>query len=163
MRLAFIIFFGISAALGGSIAVISRNLWRSGLGLGLMLLSTAFLYLLLGSELLFAVQLLVYVGGILVLLMFLIMLTSQLIGRSIGQTNTNIIPGALVSGSLFVLLAFAISSERLPGSRIITVDVRDVGHILLKDYLLPFEIVSLVLLAAFIGAAVLGRRWRDGG
>lgn len=163
MRLALILLFGISAAFGGLVAVASRNLWRSGLGLGLMLLSTAFLYLVLGSELLFSVQILVYVGGVLVLLLFLIMLTSQLVGREIKQTSTNIPSGAIVSISLFILLAFIIWNERLPRSETIPIELRDVGSLLLKEYLLPFELVSLVLLAAFIGAAVLARRWRDGG
>lgn len=163
MRLAFTLLFGISAAFGGLVAVASRNLWRSGLGLGLMLLSTAFLYLVLGSELLFSIQILVYVGGVLVLLLFLIMLTSQLVGREIKQTSTNIRWGVIVSTSLFLLLAFIIWNERVPGSETIPVELGDVGSLLLKEYLLPFELVSLVLLAAFIGAAVLARRWRDGG
>lgn len=145
------------AAIG---VVTLKNIFHSALLFGLVLLSIAMMYLLLGAEFLAAVQILVYIGGILTLLIFAIMLTKNLADKNIPQANTQKWPAALISGSIFGIMLYGILKTPLPERIVVLkiIDTANIGHIFFQDYVLAFEILSVVLLIALIGAIVIASK-----
>ncbi len=137
-----------------------RNIFHSALFLILTLFSVAGIYILLNAEFLAAVQVLIYVGAISVLIIFAIMLTSQLAAKRISQSNEQVMIGIFVcAGFLLASLGslantvWRIVDKPLPENNTLTI-----GKLLMNEYVLPFEVVSVVLLAALIGAVVLARK-----
>lgn len=158
---AFFVFAGalVTSALA---IVLTRDIVRSAMWLMGALSSAAGLYFLLGANFLGVVQLIVYAGGILVLLVFGVMLTGRSPFLRFEPRPAETALAALVGLLLFaafstVLLAGAWPAlpGAAPGRRAAT--VREIGRALLTDYLLPFEIASVLLLAVMIGAAYLAR------
>ncbi|MBU6250561.1 MAG: NADH-quinone oxidoreductase subunit J [Cyanobacteria bacterium REEB417] len=142
--------------------VLLPNIVYSAFLLGGVFLSVAGLYLLLNASFVAAAQILVYVGAVNVLILFAIMLVNK-------REDLSAIPGlavrrllsALVCAGLFVLLvrvAFT-TPWALPGPASIGEEATArIGEHLFSDYLLPFELASVLLLMAMIGAIVLARR-----
>jgi len=137
-----------------------RNIFHSALFLILALFGVAGIYILLGAEFLAAVQVLIYVGAVAILMIFAIMLTSRLASKNISQNNENSLLAVFVcAGFLMASLGsfgytvWNIKDKALPENNTLTI-----GKLLMTDYVLPFEVVSIVLLAAMIGAIVLARR-----
>lgn len=137
-----------------------KNIFHSLLFLILCFFSIAGIYILLSAEFIAAVQVLIYVGAITVLLIFAIMLTAQLYSPSIRQSNEQVIPGLLVVGTLLVVTLSVLSrtSWRISTQGIEGQSTVSIGKALLTTYVLPFEVVSLVLLAALIGAVIIARK-----
>lgn len=143
-----------------AILVVSlKNIFHSALLLILALFGVAGIYILLDAEFLAAVQILIYVGAVSILIIFAIMLTSQLASKRIKQSNEQVTVALFVcAGLLAVSLAslpntvWRIVDSPLPEKNIFTL-----GKLLMTDFVLPFEVVSVVLLAALIGAVVLAR------
>jgi len=142
------------------IVTFSRNLIHSAFALLGTLSGTAIIFGMLSSDYVAVTQLLVYVGGILVLILFAVMLTAQI--DSVNVTNQSLHYKQAVP-LVIVLLLFMLSI--LPGSSWVVVAqpefmsmVAPIGNALLQEYLLPFEVISLLLLGALIGAVVLVRR-----
>jgi NADH-quinone oxidoreductase subunit J len=92
----------LAASLG---VVLTRNLFHAVLYLAAALVATAVVFLLLDSPFLFAVQLLLYAGGVVTIVVFAIMLTERLVGETLAQTNRYVLNGAIVSTALFVAIA----------------------------------------------------------
>lgn len=140
--------------------VTARNIFRAALLLGLSLLSVAGVYLLLGAEFLAAVQVLIYVGGILLLIIFGVMLTRNISDKSIRQTSDGKLSAFLVSALTFAVMVFGISKTPFPqpADSAVAVDAAGIGRVLLKDNILPFEIASVLLLAALVGAIIIARK-----
>nr|MBN2278628.1 NADH-quinone oxidoreductase subunit J [candidate division Zixibacteria bacterium] len=137
-----------------------RNIFHCALFLILALFCVAGLYILLEAEFLAAVQVLIYVGAVSVLMIFAIMLTSNLSSRQIKQSNEQVLIGIFVCASFLIACLASLPytiwrrvDQPLPDNNILTL-----GKLLMTDYVLPFEVVSIVLLAALIGAVVLARR-----
>ncbi|MCY7352050.1 MAG: NADH-quinone oxidoreductase subunit J [Cytophagaceae bacterium] len=160
--------------LGSAVVVLlSRNVLYSAYSLLLTFVGIAALYVLAGADFLAVTQLMVYVGGVLVLLVFGVMLTHRGDAqKSVAQraTEPNVVrtnhgrtlAGVLVAGGMFALLFTVIQKADFtrneatfydPITRVSTVP--DVGIHLMTDYALPFEVVGVLLLAALIGAAYL--------
>jgi len=117
------------------------------------------LYAFLSADFLAAAQVLIYVGGILVLLLFGVMLTHRITPMELKAGSIQVVPAALVSLLLLGLLlavAFRTSWPTSPGPGGPTTE--GIGRALLGEYVLPFELSSILLLAALIGAAMLARR-----
>jgi NADH-quinone oxidoreductase subunit J len=117
-------------------------------------------FLLLGAEFAGITQVLVYIGAIVVLFLFGIMLTRAPIGRTVNLTNRTWYVGAAVAVALFGIMSYALidgfGKDKLPvESRQFTADVSDS---IFRDYLVPFEVASILLLAALIGAIVIARK-----
>jgi NADH-quinone oxidoreductase subunit J len=158
--------FGVLAALtlGSALLVVaSRNIAHAALWLLPCLAGVAGLYLLLGVEYLAAIQVILYIGGILVLLLFAIMLTPGVAGRDRRVFNRQVfwafVSCALLAGVLIHLLArqpWEIRSFSPPRA-----DIGGFADALLGPYLLPFEVASVALLAAIVGAIVLAREERE--
>jgi NADH-quinone oxidoreductase subunit J len=140
--------------------VVSKNIVRTAVQLLFTLLGVAGIYFLLGAEFLAAVQLVIYVGGTLVLIIFGVMLTARASLMQLSATRTEKWATAVAAALLLVALIAAVCMERLHGqSRVADhYAVNRLGQSLLGDYLLPFELSSVLLLAVMIGAAYLAKR-----
>jgi NADH:ubiquinone oxidoreductase subunit 6 (subunit J) len=145
----------------GFMVVSLRNIFHCALFLILCLFSVAGIFILLGAEFLAAAQVLIYIGAVAVLMIFAIMLTSDLAQKKITQTNEN------AGIAFFVCLIFALSTIFLIGNTHVwryatkeppAPNVLTLGKYLMTEFMLPFEVVSVLLLAALIGAIVLARR-----
>ena len=145
---------------GSALAVVlTKNLFHAVLWLALALTGTAGVFLLLNAEFLAAVQLLLYAGGIVTIVVFAIVVTERLVGERISQTSRRIAGGAFVSVVLVSLIISAVMERPLP-------DVRPpmgsdltqlVGETVLTRFVLPFELLALLMLAALMGALYFAR------
>lgn len=156
-----------ACALSSAIFVVrSRNLVHAALWLGVTLLATAALYAMMGASFLAAAQVLVYVGGVVTLMIFGVMITRRHDGIVVPADSTGSGRAVVVAGALFGAVAWAIRST--PGLDVtlsaapVAASPADVGRSLLGAHVLAFEVVSLLLLAAMVGAIVIARR-RDPG
>ncbi len=148
--------------------VTSRNVVHAALYLVAVLAGVGAQYVLLTAEFVAATQVLVYIGAIVVLFLFGIMLTRTKIGRDQELTHRSWYGGLATSVILFAVLAYALVDEYgwsrtpLPAeTRIATVDgsnTATVSDAVFGQYLLPFEVISVLLLAALVGAIVLARK-----
>lgn len=146
--------------LSALMVVTLKNIFHCAIFLILTLFCVAGIYILLHAEFLAAVQVLIYVGAVSVLMIFAIMLTSQLTSRKIQQTNEQVTVAGLISivfliSSMYAMLKtnWNIGEVVLPENNILTL-----GKLLMTEFVLPFEVVSILLLAALIGAVVLARK-----
>ena len=139
--------------------VLNNQLLYAAVGLLFTLFGVAGLYVFLWADFIAGVQLLVYIGGILVLIIFGIMLTNQISSVRLSQTNVQQGVGAVVVTWLFIFLSMVITKTPWLIQPAIGPDstTAGVGVLLLTRYLLPFEVISVLLLGALIGAAVLSR------
>jgi NADH-quinone oxidoreductase subunit J len=154
-------FAGIAVAAGisGALVVVSRNVVHAALFLVATLGSVAALFLLLGAEFVGWTQILIYVGAIVVLLLFGIMLTRAPMGRMALDNPSRGIAFVVAAGTFGVLTWLiwdAFGDERIPLKH--AVRTADIGRSLFDKFVLPFEAISMLLLAALVGAIVLARR-----
>jgi NADH-quinone oxidoreductase subunit J len=153
--------FGIVALVGVFAAirlVTSTNVIHAALYLVVTLASVGAAYLLLAAEFLAWVQVIIYVGAIVVLLLFALMLTKAPIGREAldnQQRGLAAVVGAGVLVGLLFLLQGAFGGERISPRATKTAEI---GASLFRGYVVPFEVVSVLLLAALIGAVVISRK-----
>jgi NADH-quinone oxidoreductase subunit J len=138
----------------------SSNIIYSAFSLLGTFMGVAGLYVFLGADFVAAVQLLIYVGGILVLILFAVMLTHRITDVAITNRAAGRIPALIIVGILVYLLIQTV--KETPWVRVKEVlyapTTAKIGDLFLDKYLLPFELASIVLLAAMIGAVVLSRK-----
>jgi len=150
--------------LGSALLVVTmRDIIRCGLAMIVAFGALAGLYVLAGATVVAAAQVLVYIGAISVLVLFAIMLTQTKAGPNALVFQTQAFPAAIASAVLAILIAITIAATDWSeaGKRIPT-NVVDLANTLFRDYVLPFEVVSVLLLAAVIGAVFLAKRERGG-
>ena len=156
------IFLLMSALVIGSAfwVVFSPSLIHSAVSLMFTLFGTAGLYVFLYADFIAATQVVIYVGGILVLIIFGVMLTNRIDQSSIASSSKNQFVGCLCSLGIFVLLIGVIFNTpwHVNNVGIQEETVSIIGKMLLNEYLLPFEIASILLLASLMGAALLSRK-----
>jgi NADH-quinone oxidoreductase subunit J len=158
--------FGIIAAamaLGAIGVVRTKNVVHAALYLVVVLAGGAAQFILLGQEFVAWVQVLVYIGAVIVLFLFGIMLTQARIGREMGLDQEHRWTAALVAVVLASVMGYSLidayhgTDIRAKGG--LTVQpTEQVADAIFRDYLIPFEVVSILLLAALIGAIVVARR-----
>lgn len=158
------IFFGIIAVVALAAAlrmVTTSNVVHAALYLMVVLTAVAATFIVLAAEFIAAAQVLVYIGAIVVLLLFGVMLTRARIGQDIDLDYDQKWVGALVAALLFVVMSYSLweyfEDIRLPEGR----DVQrtaEVADSIFATYVVPFEAISVLLLAALIGAIVVARR-----
>ena len=149
----------VALVLAPALAVVrSRNLVHGVLWLGVVLLSTAVLYVRLNAPFVATVQVLLYAGGVLVLLVLGVMLTRRHDGVRIESAAASPLRGLVVAGTLFGAGALAIvrGVAQLPPPRTPAVPV-SLGQALLGEHLLAFEVLSVLLLGALVGTVVIAR------
>jgi len=159
-EVAFLI-LAIIGGLGGLVVVTSRNIVHAALWLVVALASVAGVFLLLAAPFVAFVQVIIYVGAIVVLILFGIMLTRAPVGRRVLDNSLRARIGALViGGGVFAMLTWfmvdAWSGERITNRA--ATSTAALGNAIFRNYVLPFEAVSILLLAALIGTIVLARR-----
>ena len=145
--------------MSAAFVVLNNQLIYSAVALLFTLFGVAGLYVFLWADFIAGIQILVYVGGILVLVIFGIMLTNKIRSVRISHKSMQQGVGGVVALWLFIFLVFAMVNAPWALSDAVEPvgTVREIGILLLTDFLLPFEIISLLLLGALIGAAVLSR------
>ena len=161
MILEAVAFWGLAVVLlASSLAVVlTRNLFHSVLYLALSLTATAGVFLSLEAEFLAAVQLLLYAGGVVTIAVFAIVVTERLVGDRITQTSRQLLTGFLLSGALLVALLVVFRRGPLTVTRpAVSGDLtRAIGQSLLTSYVLPFELLGVLFLAALVGALYFAR------
>jgi NADH-quinone oxidoreductase subunit J len=156
-----LVFYGLSAILVlSALAVVSvRSVFYSATALVIALTTVAGLFFLLGADFLGAAQILVYIGGIMIIMLFVIMLSQS--PRDLLQRQTNDQWLAAIFFALTIGIALARGFRALAAQTVTPADLvptsARLGRLLLGDMLLPFEAVSLVLLAALIGAVLFAQ------
>ena len=148
--------------LAGWVTVSARNLFRAALGLAGALFGVAVLYLFLEAEFLAVTQLLVYVGAILTLIIFGVMLTARIADPGVPRWNRQagiVLALALGLGGGFgwIFLNSPWKAADAPAA----FSLKALGRVLLSAYLLPFELLSVLLLGALVGAIVIARKEDD--
>jgi NADH-quinone oxidoreductase subunit J len=170
-KFAFIVIAALT--IGSALMVVTlKNILRSALFLAFAFLGVAGIYILANAEFLAAMQVLIYVGAITVLIMFGIVLTQQLMGASIRQSTR---VGTVFVAAPIVLLVFAFLVKvfvkpfgAAAGGMIQSTPkptdadtLQQIAHLLIQPYVLPFELASLILLAALVGAIVMAKEERN--
>lgn len=157
-------FFAGLAVVSAALVVTVRNAVHSAIFLITALLATAGIYLQLRAEFLFAVQIILYVGGIMVLFVFVIMLVNlEVAVRQIAfnrQKWVALLVVLAVAAQLGLAILQGAQAFRLPGARAAALEpnTERVGEVLFQKYMLPFEIASILLLVALIGAVVMAKK-----
>lgn len=157
-----LVFLVLAGGMLGSalLVVLGRDIIRSGLFMVVAFGALAGLYALMGATLVAAAQVLVYLGAISVLILFAIMLTQSKTGPIRLVFHHQAWAAALAAIGLLVLLVVTILFTTWPEAvpQPIAQSARDVAAILFEDYVLAFEVISVLLLAAVIGGIFLARR-----
>ena len=155
-------FWGLALVLlASSLAVVlSKNLFHSVLYLALALVATAGVFLLLQAEFLAAVQVLLYAGGVITIVVFAIVVTERLVGERLSQTNRGVVTGGVVSlAVLLSLLAFLTRAKLAPTAPPLTGDLTQaIGRDLLTRFVLPFELLAVLFLVGLLGALFFARK-----
>jgi NADH-quinone oxidoreductase subunit J len=161
-----IIFFIISALIMvfSVLTITSRRILRIAVYLLIVLVTTAGLYFMLGYHFMAGVQLILYAGGIVVLIVFSILLTSHISQKLPRAHWINLVSGILVAVTGFIISVESIFSFVFkPGTNPpLEADMKTIGNQLLSTgtdgYALPFEVISILLLAAMIGAIIIAKK-----
>jgi NADH-quinone oxidoreductase subunit J len=164
-----------------AVVVLARSLIYNAFALLFTFFGVAGFYVLLGADFLGATQLLIYVGGILVLLLFGVMLTHRIYDLDLKSEVTQFMPGMVVAAGLLAVLAWPLRfTIRLPGLvlqihpgvmfqtqwaagpvRPPAPTTAEIGRLFMGQFLLPFEAASILLLVALMGAAMIVRRRKE--
>lgn len=155
----FFYLFAFFAVVSAAVILFSDNILYAAFSLVITFLCVAGIYVIAGAEFLAITQIMVYVGGIVVLLIFGVMLTNKISGKSMITQSRNKFLGGLVCLSLIALLLYGVfqinfyALDQQQGGEFNNVEQLGIG--LMSNYILPFEVVAILLLAALIGAATI--------
>ena len=153
-------FIAIFTVISALTVVVNNQLLYSAIALLFTLFGVAGMYIFLWADFIAGVQLLVYIGGINVLIIFGIMLTNRISSVRLSQTNVQQGIGGVVGLWTFIMLTVVITKTQWYQSPGIepSSTVYELGTLLMTKYLLPFEAASILLLGALVGAAILSRQ-----
>ncbi len=161
MNLEIAAFWSLAVMLVGSAlaVVLTKNLFHSVLWLALALVGTAGIFLALEAEFLAAVQVLLYAGGVVTVVVFAIVVTERLVGERLSHTSRRLALGAVTAAALLIGLVGTIGRAALPASRpAMPGDLtQELGLSVLTRYVLPFELLAVLLLVSLIGATYFAR------
>jgi NADH-quinone oxidoreductase subunit J len=162
MTLSLGIFYLVAAftVWAAAVVVLGRNIVRAAVALIFSFCGVAALYVLLDAEFLAAVQVLIYVGGITILLLFAIMLTTRISSATTRVINDQVALSGVAAAGLLAGLIYATSRGivALMAPPNFPETTPFLGRVLLTTYALPFEAVSILLLAGMVGAIILARK-----
>jgi NADH-quinone oxidoreductase subunit J len=146
------------------LTITSRRILRTAVYLLFVLIGTAGIYFILGYHFMGGVQLILYAGGIVVLIVFSILLTSHISQKLPRAHWINLVSGILVAVTGFIISVVAILHFQFESSPLppVNVDMKLIGGQLMSTkadgYALPFELISVLLLAAMIGAIIIAKK-----
>ncbi len=138
-----------------------RNLFHCALCLAAALIGTAAIYVALQAEFLAGVQILLYVGGVITLVVFAVMLTEHLAGKTVRQDNSQSLPAIAGLAGFVSLIITLILRTPWPVTETALkarVSVMGLGKALMGTYVFPFEVISIVLLAVLIGTVIIAKK-----
>ena len=153
-------FIALITVVSAGMVAFSRNIIYSAFSLLGTFMGVAGIYIFLGADFVAAAQVLIYVGGILVLILFAVMLTHRITDVAITNRAAGRIPALLILGVLVFLLIQTIKETTWVTAKelVYAPTTATIGDQFLEQYLLPFELASVILLAAMIGAVALSRK-----
>jgi NADH-quinone oxidoreductase subunit J len=157
-----VLFYALAAVTvaGAAGVALSRNILYTSVGLLASLLGAGALYVFLSADFIAVTQLLIYIGGVLVLILFAVMLTSRITEIEVSNQSFGLFGGLMLFVAVApVLAAVAVLTPwdaRPPAPLAPTTEA--IGHAFLTKWLLPFEVASVVLLATLVGAVVIARK-----
>ena len=155
-------FLAFLAILSGLMVVFSKNPVHSVLYLILTFFAIAGHYVLMNAQFLAAVHIIVYAGAIMVLFLFVIMLLN--LNEKLEPQKSTLLKGAAIVGAGSLLLVFVAAIKQIGGTEIVNLKpteiglVKNLGMVLFKDYMLPFEMASILLLSAMVGSVLLAKK-----
>jgi NADH-quinone oxidoreductase subunit J len=155
--------FAAITVVSGIIVVNAKNIVHAAFAMLLTFFGVAGIYVLLGADFLAVVQIMVYVGGILILLLFGVMLTNKITNVEIRSGSIQVIP-AIIGLAVFAAILFSIMTStkwRSEQFDIPFTTTYQIGEVLLSEYVLIFELFGILLLIALIGAASIARRDKE--
>lgn len=161
MTLEVIGFWILAVVLVGSAlaVVLTKNLFHSVLWLALALTGTAGVFLMLEAEFLAGVQILLYAGGVVTVVVFAIVVTERLVGERISHTSRGLVGGAAVAGVVLLMVVRTIAQA--PTSAIRIPFESDPTHLIGREvmtrFVLPFELVAVILLVSLLSASYFAR------
>lgn len=162
MELSTIIFIVVAAVtiLSAAMVAFSTNIIYSAFSLLGTFAGVAGLYVFLGADFVAGIQVLIYVGGILIIILFAVMLTHRITDVEITNRSVGRIPAlALIAVLIFLLVQTLRETTWLKAKEVsYAPTTATIGDLFLESYLLPFELASVVLLVALIGAATISRK-----
>lgn len=149
-------FFMMTAATSALGLLLIRNVFKGALLLLTCLLSVAAIYVLMFAEFVAVAQILVYAGGILVVIIFGIMLTTGISGRPLRVSHAHIFIGIVAGGLLLLVLVNMLSTYiAVPPSLRASGNIQAIGMNFMTSFMLPFEVAGILLLVSLVGAAVV--------
>jgi NADH:ubiquinone oxidoreductase subunit 6 (subunit J) len=154
---------GLAILFSAVAVVLSKDLVHAVLWLAVTLVATSTLYVTLAAEFIGAVQILLYAGGVITLMLFGLMLTSRITGARLLTDSHHRIRGGVMAALVFGLLTAGIVRSPAPpplsdAALAALDDSRALGHLFLTEQVLTLEVLSVLLLAVMVGAIVLARR-----
>jgi len=156
------VFYVIAAVtvVSAGVVAFSRNIVYSAFALMGAFMGAAGLYVLLAADFVAVIQVLIYVGGILVLVLFAVMLTHRIGDVRISNRSVGRLPALLIVAVIGVVMGQAVMGANWHAKppAVAAPTTYGIGNSFLNEYILPFELASVVLLAALIGAVVLSRK-----
>ena len=159
-----VIFYVLAAMVIGSAGyvAISKNIVRCAFALVYTFLGVAGLFVLLSADFIAATQVLIYVGGTLVLILFAVMLSSRISEIRISNQSVGRVPGFFITICFGAILIYVAVSGQWPVREKVEFSptTASIGNALLGKWLLPFEVVSILILSGLMGAVVIARRKR---
>lgn len=157
-----VLFYAFAAmTLGGAgLTAMSRNIVYSAVGLLGALMGAGALYAWLSADFLAVTQLLVYIGGVLVLILFAVMLTNRIADVKVSNVSLGVAGGVALIVSVVPVLCFVALATpwAIREPEALGPTTRAIGNAFLSQWLLPFELASLVLLATLVGAVIIARK-----
>ncbi|HEY3097686.1 MAG TPA: NADH-quinone oxidoreductase subunit J, partial [Methylomirabilota bacterium] len=160
-RMTEIVGFCVAAVVlvGASLAVVlTPNLFHAVLWLAAALVATGGIFLLLDSPFLFAVQLLLYAGGVVTIVVFAIMLTERLVGESIRQTSRFVFNGAVLAAAVFAgIMGFVLQGGAVARPVAGGDQLRELGRALAGPFGGPLQLLGVLLVVALLGALYFAR------
>ncbi len=153
--------FAALAVVSGFVVVFSRSVIHAAFSLLFTFLGVAGLYVLLNADFVAVAQIMVYIGGILILMVFGVMLTRKATDVEVQSGTLKTIPALIVVGIVLGTLTHVFTRATWPSSSTMP-DIQgttlEIGELLLTTFIMPFEVVGILLLAAIMGAAFIARR-----
>jgi|CXWL01.1.fsa_nt_gi NADH-quinone oxidoreductase subunit J len=140
--------------------VSAKNIFHSAIFLILALFGVAGMYVLLEAPFLAAAQVLIYVGAVAILMIFAVMLTARIADTRVHHTNEQVPAGLAIALGLLAVILYSLWNTTFPESAALPPSGagKKLGELFLTTYVLPFEIISVLLLAALIGALVIAKK-----
>jgi NADH-quinone oxidoreductase subunit J len=159
----FFYFFALLTVISAFVVVFARNIVHAAFALMFTFFGVAALYVLLYADFVAVTQLLVYVGGILVLIIFGVMLTTRIFSVDMKTGTLNVLPATVITAFIagMLIFVFYVTDWNIVPDQEFDTTVYGIGTLLVNDFILPMQVAGVLLLVAMIGAVMMAARDRS--